>query len=255
MATVTQSKEQHARRNRAIALNRMVYRLSQRWFLGFMAISGLWVGLPWLAPIFMRLGWDGAANVIYALYAYQCHQMPQRSFFLFGPKAMLSLDSIRAMWVDTFDPRVLREFIGNAAVGYKVAWSDRMVSAYTSIPLGGLLWRLFRKRLRALPLWGFILMALPMAIDGGTHVISDLAGIGQGFRYTNTWLAALTGNRFPALFYAGDALGSFNSWMRLITGVLFGVGLVWFALPVMQEAFDDMARTIEAKFERAGENL
>ena len=61
-----------------------------------------------------------------------------------------------------------------------------------------------------------------VALDVHGHFISDLVGIGLGFRDSNAWLAVLTGNIFPAAFYAGDALGSFNSWMRLITGILFG---------------------------------
>jgi hypothetical protein len=30
-----------------------------------------------------------------------------------------------------------------------------------------------------------------------------------------------------ATFYAGDDLGTFNWWMRLITGLLFSLGAVW----------------------------
>ena len=62
-------------------------------------------------------------------------------------------------------------------------------------------------------------------------MLSDLAGIGQGFRDTNLWLAFLTNNAFSASFYAGEALGSFNSWMRLVTGILAGLGIVWFIFP------------------------
>ncbi|MHA1937336.1 MAG: hypothetical protein ACW97O_03915, partial [Candidatus Thorarchaeota archaeon] len=61
------------------------------------------------------------------------------------------------------------------------------------------------------------------------------AGIGEGFRYTNEWLAQLTGSIFPTTFYAGNALGSFNSWMRLITGTLFGIGVVWLGFPLFWE--------------------
>jgi hypothetical protein len=74
-----------------------------------------------------------------------------------------------------------------------------------------------------------------MAIDGGTHFISDLAGMGQGFRSDNAWLAQLTGFVLPGSFYAGDALGSFNSWMRLLTGLLFGLGVIWFAFPYVED--------------------
>ena len=76
-----------------------------------------------------------------------------------------------------------------------------------------------------------------MILDGGAHMISDFAGIGQGFRDTNQWLAILTNHSLPATFYAGDAIGSFNSFMRLITGFLAGLGIVWFAFPYMEESF------------------
>lgn len=253
MATTNSST---AERNRtAVFLNRIAYQASQRWFLGLVVLSALWVGLPWLAPVFMRLGWEKLAEPIYFIYSFQCHQLPERSYFLFGASNSYPLEYIQAVWKPTNDPMILRQFIGNANLGYKVAWSDRMVSAYSSIPLAALLWWPLRRRIRPLPIWAFALFLLPMAIDGGTHVLSDLEGIGQGFRYTNEWLAALTGNSLPATFYVGDALGSFNSWMRLITGVLFGIGCVLFAFPYLYDGFDETAAAIETKFERAGVDL
>ncbi len=122
-------------------------------------------------------------------------------------------------------------FIGNELMGWKVAWSDRMISFYTSVWLFALVWFPLRRKVKPISWWGFILLLLPMALDGGSHAISDLAGIGQGFRDTNQWLAVLTNNAFSASFYAGDALGSFNSIMRLITGLLAGLGIVWLAFP------------------------
>jgi hypothetical protein len=76
-----------------------------------------------------------------------------------------------------------------------------------------------------------------MLVDGVSHTISDLSGLDQGFRFTNTWLANLTQNAFPAWFYHGDAVGSFNSWMRLITGALFGMGVAWFIFPIFDRHF------------------
>ena len=73
-----------------------------------------------------------------------------------------------------------------------------------------------------------------LLFTGSTHFVSDLAGLSQGFRDTNAWLAVLTGNGLPAAFYAGDALGSFNSWMRLITGALFGISIGFWALPYLE---------------------
>jgi uncharacterized membrane protein len=84
-----------------------------------------------------------------------------------------------------------------------------------------------------MPWWGLFLLLIPIALDGVTHAISDLSGIGLGFRDTNSWLAALTNDSFLRSFYAGDALGSFNSLARFITGLLSGLGIVWFAFPYL----------------------
>ena len=220
------------------ATPRLSLWLTRNWVWIGVLILGLYVGLPWLAPIFMQLGWTGPGNLIYAIYSTQCHQMPQRSFFLFGSKTMYSLETIQTVWQNTDNPLILRQFVGNSEMGWKVAWSDRMVYMYGSIIFfAAVLFWPRRKTLKPLPWWGFVLLLLPMAIDGGSHFISDLSGIGNGFRYSNLWLAELTNNVFSASFYAGDALGSFNSWMRLLSGVLFGLGLVWFLFPYIQGSF------------------
>lgn len=213
----------------AATVKRLEAYLARKWVALALVGLAIWVILPWLAPVFMKLGWEAAASTIYAFYSFQCHQLPQRSFFLFGPQPMLSLEQIQSIWVDTPDPVLLREFVGSQELGYKVAWSDRMVSAYSSIPLAGLIWRRLKDRLPILPGWGLALLALPMLADGLTHLASDLAGLGQGFRYGNAWLADLTRHSLPDSFYRGTVLGSFNSCMRLITGAMFGSGLAWFA--------------------------
>src|SRR6266498_594120 len=205
--------------------------IADHWFEIFLIVYGTWVFTPFLAPIFMQMGWTGEGRAIYFIYSFFCHQLPERSFFFFGQKTMYSLNEIQAVWQDTANPFILRQFIGNELMGWKVAWSDRMISFYTSVWLFALVWFPLQRKVKPISWWGFILLLLPMALDGGSHAISDLAGIGQGFRDTNQWLAVLTNNAFSAPFYAGDALGSFNSIMRLITGLLAGLGIVWLAFP------------------------
>jgi uncharacterized membrane protein len=185
----------------------------------------------------MHIGWNGAGRTLYFIYSFFCHQLPERSYFLFGQKTMYSLPEIQSAWQNTLNPLVLRQFIGNTTMGWKVAWSDRMISFYGGVWGFAALWSPFRRRIKALPWWGFVLLLLPIALDGGTHMLSDLAGIGQGFRYANQWLAIWTNHVLPASFYTGDALGSFNSWMRIITGLLAGLGIVWFAFPHLEETF------------------
>jgi uncharacterized membrane protein len=224
--------------------SRLTYWFSRHWLLAFSVVYGLFVGLPFLAPVFMELGWASPARAIYFIYSFLCHQLPDRSFFLFGPQGMADLTTIQAAFRETANPLVLRRFTGSPELGWKVAWSDRMVSMYGSILLAGWGWGLMRKKVKALPLWGLILFSLPMFLDGTTHFLSDLGGIDQGFRYTNAWLTTLTNNVFPATVYAGNALGSFNSWMRLLTGTMFGIGLVWFAFPYMEEIAKDTQKAI-----------
>jgi len=205
--------------------------LSDHWFGIFLAVYGLWVFTPFFAPLFMHAGWVGAGKGVYFVYSFFCHQLPERSFFLFGGKTMYSLPEIKAAWQDTINPFILRQFIGNENMGWKIAWSDRMISFYTSVWLFAAIWSPLRSKVKPLAWWGFILLLLPIILDGGSHTISDLSGIGQGFRDTNQWLAVLTNNSLSATFYAGDALGSFNSIMRFISGIFAGLGIVWFAFP------------------------
>jgi len=205
--------------------------LSRHWIAVFLVAYGTWVWLPFLAPVFMNIGWPGPGRAIYLIYSFFCHQLPQRSFFFFGEKTMYSLSEIQTVWQNTANPMTLRQFIGNEAMGWKVAWSDRMISFYAGIWLFAVLWYPLRQRIKPISWWGFAFLLLPIVVDGLTHTISDLAGIGQGFRDSNTWLAALTHNAFPAAFYAGDALGSFNCWARIMTGLLAGLGIVWLVFP------------------------
>lgn len=233
------------RSQRLILMKHAVLGIARHWLLIVNILIGIWIVLPWLAPVFMQIGWMNAGNAIYLLYSFQCHQLPERSFFLFGRETMYSLAEIQTAWQATSNPFILRQFIGNPDMGWKVAWSDRMVFMYGMLFLSSLGYGLLRKRLKPLPTWVFFLLLLPMAIDGTTHAISDLAGIGQGFRDTNVWLQILTNNAFPITFYQGDALDSFNSWMRLITGILFGIGLVGFAFPYINDSFTDIVHRSE----------
>jgi uncharacterized membrane protein len=213
--------------------------IERHWFGLVIGVTLIYVVPPFFAPIFMEIGWTGPAKAIYFIYSLFCHQMPQRSYFMFGQHLTYPLAQIQqaAGLGNPNDIFALRKFIGNAEMGWKVAWSDRMISMYTSLPLFALIWYPLRRRLPRLPWWGLVLLILPMLVDGGTHFISDLQGIGAGFRDSNLWLSTLTHNAFLPTFYGGDAWASFNSIMRLGTGVVFGLGMVWFGFPYLEETF------------------
>lgn len=164
----------------------------------------LYVGLPFVAPALMSVGATTPARVIYAIYRPACHQLPERSFFLFGPEAVYDRTELPANGVaDSDNVFVRRNYIGDPEHGYKVAICERDVAIYGSMFLMGLLFALMRGHLpRLKPRW-LLLFALPMALDGGTQLI--------GLR-SSTWA------------------------LRLVTGALFGVGMVWFAYPYIADS-------------------
>ena len=51
-------------------------------------------------------------------------------------------------------------------------------------------------------------------------------------------------------FMPETAGARFNSIMRLVSGIFFGAGLAWWALPYLDEYFQDIAESIRYKFQR-----
>jgi uncharacterized membrane protein len=244
-------------RDVVIFIDRLVLGLSRHWLLIAGLVLGAWVLLPWLAPVLMAAGLEDGARLIYAFYSPQCHQLPQRSYFLFGPRLMYPMADINAAWPYTSHLR-LRQFIGTPEMGYKVAWSDRMVSLYIPLFVGALLFALARWRSRKERPWRplsvrrWLLALVPIFVDGVTHMISGAIHPVYGFRDSNAWLARLTGEVFAPTFYAGDAIGSFNWWMRLVTGLLAGLATVWLVYPHVAEAFAEIRESLESKLNRTG---
>jgi uncharacterized membrane protein len=236
-------------------VDRFVQGLLRHWLLIVGLFLGVWTILPWLAPVLMHLGWYRPAWWIYYIYSLFCHQLPERSWFLFGPRFTPSLAEIQGASGAGGDFFALRHFLGTPALGWKLAWSDRMVSFYGGWFLFAVLYGLLRGRVRWLRPIGrglrwqtALLLMLPMALDGGTHMVSDLWGVTAGFRQSNAWLAALTGKLLPPAFYVGDAWGSFNSLARLVSGLLAAFGLIFWLLP-----FVDRTLRRDESFTRAAD--
>lgn len=173
-------------RNLVIAADEAIYVLSRHWLFVVNLLAALYAGLPVVAPYLEHRGLHVPARVIYLVYSTVCHQMPTRSFFIFG---------------------------------HKMAFCQRDTAVYGTIFAAGVLYGLLRPRVKPLPLWAAILMALPMAVDG----------TGQIFR-----------------------LWESTPWSRVITGALFGLALVWLVYPYVDEAFAEIRATVVEKFHKAG---
>jgi uncharacterized membrane protein len=215
-------------------------RLGKHWLLIVNSGYGLFIGLTAVAPLLLMLGLQGPAWFLYRAYALNCHQLPQRSYFLFGPHGVdtYSLDQVLAWGAN---PNNLRSFVGNADIGFKMAMAQRTTAIFTTIFLAGLAYALFRRRVQGLPWrWYPVLMA-PMFLDGTSHMISELTGL--GFRQTNAWAAWLTGGALGSAFYIGTTIGTLNWLLRTVTGTLAGLASVWLLYPRIHEAVSESILT------------
>jgi uncharacterized membrane protein len=113
-------------------------RGARHWLLAINVIAGVVAALPILGvPLLRVAGHDAAADAIFAVYGFTCHQMPSRSFTLFGEQMGLC---------------ARMSAIHLAFFGFGLAF----------IPL--------RRRLRSLPTWLAVAYSAPMAADGFTQL-------------------------------------------------------------------------------------
>ncbi len=220
-------------RTRAVGMTRAVGGFSRHWLAILNTIVFLYVGLPFLAPILMKAGADGPARLIYTVYSPVCHQLAFRSWFLFGEQAAYprtlagtSLTSYgEATGLDENDLAAARALVGDSRLGFKVALCERDVAIYGGILLGGLIFARVRGRVRPLPVWAWLVFGvLPMAIDGGTQLISA----------------------FP-IAPAGWALRESTPLLRTATGLLFGLLNVWLAYPYLEESMAETRTAVSVK--------
>ncbi|MBC8255490.1 MAG: DUF2085 domain-containing protein [Ardenticatenia bacterium] len=232
-------------RDLVMAIDRIILKVTRHWLLVVYASLGLYIGLAALAPLLMAANVGGLGQAIYRFYSFQCHQLPQRSYYLFGQMGAIQTYSLDQVLAQGGDPNNLRAFIGNPEMGFKLAIAQRLTAIYTALFLGGLLWGLFGRRLPRLGMLGYLLFVLPMALDGGSHMVSEVTRL--GFRESNAWAEWLTGGLAAAPFYVGTTIGTLNWLLRTLTGTLLGLGTAWFIFPYLAEGFGDIRRQLEIR--------
>ncbi len=214
-------------RRLVLAADRLIYWLARHWLTVANIFVFLYVGVPVLAPVLMAAGIERPARVIHALYTPLCHQLPFRSFYLFGPQLTYTAEELR-QWVGS-SALLPHSFLGNAELGFKVALCQRDVAIYGAILLAGLAYGLSGKRWRPMPGWAYVVFGLmPVGLDGGLQL-----------------LYYFLMQTFPSL-----QLPSFESTplRRVITGALFGLATVWLAYPYIQATFQEIVETLEKRF-------
>jgi uncharacterized membrane protein len=201
----------------------------------FNALVFLYVSLPFFAPTLMYLGIPGPANLIYRVYSPLCHQLAYRSWFIFGEQAAYP-SSLADTELGTYgsytgleegDLWSARNFVGNAIMGYKVALCQRDIAIYGGIFFAGVIFSLFRKRVKPIPilLW-FLIGILPIALDGGSQLL-----------------------RFIPFDFI--PVRESTPFLRTLTGFLFGFMSVWLAYPYIEESMQETHQAISAKLVKA----
>ncbi|MDD2521213.1 MAG: DUF2085 domain-containing protein [Anaerolineaceae bacterium] len=187
----------------------------------------IYIILPLMAPVLMKTGQTSAADVIYRMYKPLCHQLAYRSFFLFGeqavfPREITGIEGLKtyeqATGLDSQDNLAAMAFRGNEQLGYKTALCQRDVAIYTSLLLFGLVFALTKRKLKPLPWFAWIILALgPMGLDGLSQLVSQMD--------------------IPAMSWF--AMRESTPFLRVLTGAMFGWFTAWFGLPSIDEMIND----------------
>lgn len=190
------------------AIHRLILAITRHWLAMANGAMALVLGLAFLAPWLMAHGLPWAGQVLYLAYRPLCHQLPERSFFLGGLRAAYTLQELDAH----LGYEAPLRWIGDAELGYKMAFCERDAAIYAGWLLGGLAYGLVRRRGRftsregRLPWQAMVALAAPMVVDG----LGQLVGA-----WESTW------------------------WMRVFTGMLFALGTVAFVYPVIDRAMQE----------------
>jgi uncharacterized membrane protein len=216
------------------------YWLSKHYLLVFNLFLLLYVGLPFLAPIFKKVGWNGPAEVVYKVYSPLCHQWAFRSLFLFGEQAYYPHAAAKVPGVLTFekvsgitdvnDPSrsEARLFEGGPLLGYKVALCERDVAIWGAMALFGLLFAVTGRRLPKMHWVVWVLVGmLPIGLDGFSQLFSQIP-----IAFIQTYLPYRESTPF----------------LRVLTGFLFGLTTAWFIFPLMEETMVETRLSLSKRF-------
>lgn len=219
-------------------LQRRILWLSNHWLAVTNTFFFVYTGLPFLAPILLAYGYYGPARTIYAFYKTVCHQLPARSYFILGEQ---------------------------------VAFCHRDIAIYGSLFVGGMAYIFVRGRLKPPALRWYVFFMVPIALDAGMAMASEW--LAHGASMTFLWAIGLIGMGVTSailnsqkyltwhsfLFFAFGPLaliylqffGPYHSdvYRRNITGIIYGLGTVWFAYPHVEASFAKIKQELKAKLD------
>ncbi|MBE7435316.1 MAG: DUF2085 domain-containing protein [Anaerolineales bacterium] len=214
--------------------DRVSFWIAKRYLLILNLFMLIYVGLPFLAPTLMKLGAEGAGQVIYRVYKPLCHQFGFRSFFLFGEQPFYPLKEAGMTGFKTFEEATgitgvddpysysrfeARNFVGDETLGYKVALCERDIAIYLAILLFGIIFGLTGRCFKSLHWLAWLFLGIaPIGLDGFSQLLSQ---------FNWDWFSAVIPYRESTPF------------LRVLTGGFFGLFTAWFAYPNIEESMNE----------------
>jgi len=208
------------------------YWFSKHYLAVFNILVFIYISIPFIAPVLMKVGADKPAGLIYRAYGFVCHQFAFRSWFLFGEQIAYPRESAgvtgfisyeQATGLDGNDILSARAFIGNPQIGFKVALCQRDIAIYGGILLFGIIFALTKRRLKPIHLLIWIFLGIvPIALDGLSQLLSQPPLNLIPYRESTPML-------------------------RTITGFLFGFLTAWFGYPYVEESMSENRKYLHEK--------
>jgi uncharacterized membrane protein len=213
--------------------------LARHYMALFNLLVFLYLGFAFLAPTLMKAGVESPANLLYKAYGLVCHQLAYRSFFLYGEQAYYPREAAGISGVMTFSEATgldesnkaasifaARNYPGSEEMGYKIALCQRDIAIYGGILLFGLLFSMTGFRLKPLPWYIWLALAIvPIGLDGFSQLLSQ-----------------------PPLGFL--PYRESTPFLRVLTGFLFGFLTAWFGYPLVEETMADTRKLMTTKRQR-----
>jgi len=220
--------------------DKISFWISKHYLAIFNLFLILYIGIPFLAPVFKKAGWNTGAEVVYKIYSPLCHQWAFRSFFLFGEQVyyphaaakipvVLTFEQVSGI-TDLTDPSRLqaRRFEGNTVVGYKIALCERDIAIWGAMALFGVVYAFTGRKFPKLHWLVWVLVGLgPIGMDGFSQLFSQIP---------STFIHSILPYRES------------TPLLRVLTGFLFGLTTAWFMFPLIEESMADTRRLLAKKF-------
>ena len=175
--------------------------------LFFLVLAGSILVTPLLAE-------SNGMDSVYTAFSYTCHQKLSRSLCIFNDN--------ESRWISDCIPqtgeyikadRTAIKVTADGIIGYKMPVCARDIALYGAMLFGALVYPIVRelKDKRMLPAIYLVVAIIPLAIDGGLQIVSEI-----GF--------------LPFIYESSNTI-------RIITGIIAGFAASFYAIPVLMNMF------------------